>query len=138
MNAKFQRIKSEIKRDLMTFYEDIQFRIDIDFQEAFNSDEIDEDQRKVLLKINEKMLEQVRICLESNIKQINDYNSFNEEQIENEDIFKKNLKEFLLKKCCFYFYTNKMRQKITYKKIGHLIVTDWYLTENQLFFLRYF
>jgi hypothetical protein len=80
------------------------------------------------------MIEQVKNCLELNMNQINSY-EFKEEQIDNETMFKKNFKETVLNKNCFYFKRRSLW--IMDKKIGHLIVTDWYLTDNQLDFLKY-
>jgi hypothetical protein len=147
--------KSNLKINLIKYYDATKSDIDIAAQELLcnvnNIDIIGKNaqspsqndpikRREKILDINKNLINFVEIMFENNIKEIDKYfaniekehTNNNNNNINREDINMKSL-------TCYCIFISRDKLKDEFKRLvmlGILIITDWYLDENQINFLR--
>ena len=171
MNSSQDRIlqsilhsKSNIKQNLIKYYDTTKSDIDIAAQQILcndlyisNNHENDNDdeqsplesntikindpikKREKILDINKKLINLVEVMFENNMKEIDRYfvNIEKEHTMTNtanniEDIKLKSLTSY-----CIFISRDKLKDE--FKRLvtlGILITTDWFLDDNQIYFLR--
>ena len=129
-----QLLKGQLKRYLIEYFDGIQFEIDIQAQKLLEKLEDGSKQREDVLKINLKMVDKVKEIYDKNSKAVDDY--FNSrEQVETNDL--EELKAVILNGFCVFYSKEDNYWRIEDEiLIGMLIVTDFYLGQNQLDYLR--
>jgi hypothetical protein len=129
-----QSLRGQLKLYLIDYFDGIKFEIDIQAQKSIEKLKYWPKMREDVLKINLNMVDKVKEIYENNSKAVDDY--FNSrDQIETKDL--EELKSIIFNGFCVLF--NKEDHFWYYEDdifIGLLIVTDWYLDQNQLDYLR--
>jgi hypothetical protein len=153
-------IKSDLKKELIKHYDTVKSEIDIVaqqilcFQLAINPDDTNlvainrvKTEREKILEVNLRLIKLVESLLEQNLKEID---AFFANEAENcVDLLQLNksaatgtIKEEIKSKALtvYCYFTSKANLKNDFVKLvllGVLIVTDWYLDENQINYLRF-
>ena len=74
-----EKLKSDIKLDLIKYFEEVSFSIDIKAQELLSGVneqvklEFNKEEREQLLKLNNDWIERAEKILDSNLKRVNEY-----------------------------------------------------------------
>jgi hypothetical protein len=120
-------LKGELKRYLIDYFDGVKFEVDIQAQTLFLKFEEGSKMRDDVFKMNQVMVDKAKEIYEKNSKSVDDY--FNSrEQLETNDL--EELKAKILNGfCVFYCKDSSLDPEIL---LGMLIVTDWYLDQNQL------
>ncbi len=122
-----------IRKEQISHFDDVQFAIDIQSQTTLLST-TDPKERERIEQLNQKMVDLVKRLHDENVKAIKEYrNSPREEKFPSIE----HLKAAILKGDCVYFDREALGPDLlTKSSIGFLLVTDWYLDENQIKYLR--
>jgi hypothetical protein len=143
MNDKdLMNIKSDIKVELIDYFDEIKTEIDINGQEKLLYCDKDEEycrdiNKNYLLSLYNFLIQRVDSIIDSTCADINEY-FLNEENFQ--DIYESNKEEIKangIKKFC-YFLSNDLL-KMEYKDvnpIGLFICCDWYLDDNQRNYIK--
>jgi hypothetical protein len=137
------KLKSDIKLDLINYYDSIKFEIDIIAQKQLivfekNSPNL-KHERENLIVLNKYLIEKIEFLFDSNCYQINEYFSkINDDyDDENQFFFKENVKINALKNYCAFLSNANLKKEFKDRnQIGLLVLTDWYLDENQLKYIK--
>jgi hypothetical protein len=133
------KIKLAIKLDFIKYFDDLKFEIDIKAQEMLCDQSLDENSKEEILKINLNLLERVDEIFNNNLNLINNF--FEDcQQLINQDKHildkdKEEIKMMVLNSYCYFINADLLKKK--WNQLGLLIISDWYLDENQLNYLRY-
>jgi hypothetical protein len=128
-----QPLRGELKLFLIEYFDGVQFEIDIEAQKLLEKLEDGSQKREAVLKMNLDMVDKVKEIYEKNSKAVDDY--FNSrEQLETNNL--EELKSIILNGFCIFY--SKEDNDWTCIIMGMLIVTDFYLDQNQLNYLRCF
>jgi hypothetical protein len=128
-----QHLRGQLKLYLIEYFDGIQFEIDIQAQKLLEKLEEGTKMREDVLKMNLDMVEKVKEIYEKNSKAVDDY--FNSrEQLETSDL--EELKAIIFNGFCVFYSKKDNFWLDTTLLLGRLIVTDWYLDQNQLRYLR--
>lgn len=155
MNEQLKlKLKSDLKTELMNYYDKLKFNVDIKSQEDLKDDKINEEDKTKLIEENIHLVEQIdRVC-DSNLSDINDYfeNKFdneidllisssqrkfktkkgqrfsesNQNVLENESELKKEIKKMALKSYLICI------QHLSHRRYGLHCEFDWFVDENHL------
>jgi hypothetical protein len=128
-----ESLRGQLKLYLIEYFDGIQFEIEIQAQKLLEKLEDGSNMREAVLKMNLAMVDKVKEIHDKNSKAVDNY--FNSrELVETNNL--EELKVIILNGfCVFYGKEDKLRldPKLL---LGKLIVTDWYLDQNQLNYLR--
>ena len=130
-----QSLKAQLKLYLIDYFDGVQFEIDIKAQKLLEKLEDGSQKREDVLKMNLDMVDKVKEIYEKNSKAVDDYYN-SRDQVETNDL--EELKSIILNGFCVFYSKNNDSSLDTEILLGKLIVTDWYLVENQLSYLRCF
>jgi hypothetical protein len=137
---EFSTIKSEIKKELIDYYDSITNKLDIRAQQLLTLFEQENDNYDGVKKINQKynnLLKKIESCLNSNLDEINNYFDSFKREIDNKTIDKNYLKQNVLSSYLIYIEFDILEDK--YKNIhelGVVIDCDWILKDNELNYIR--
>lgn len=134
------KLKSDIKLDLINYYDSIKFEIDIIAQKQLSTNEKSssnlKNEQENLIELNKYLIERVDCLFDSNCIQIDEY--FSKITNRNENDAKENVKINALKNYCSFISNACLKKEYKNKnQIGLLIITDWYLDQNQLNYIKY-
>jgi hypothetical protein len=129
-----QSLRGELKDELEKYFDDVQSKIKIHAQTLLLTLEDGSQKRKDVLKIKQAMLDKVKKIYDKNSKAVDDY--FNSrDMVETSDL--EELKAIILNGFCVYYNQVNYFMLVPKLFLGMLIVTDWFLDENQLKCLKY-
>ena len=129
-----QLLKGQLKRYLIDYFDGVQFEIDIQAQKLLEKLEDGSKKREDVLKMNLELVDKVKEIYEKNSKAVDDY--FNSRaQLKTNDL--EELKAIIFNGFCVFYSKEDNYWRIEDDKLllGMLIVTDWYLDQNQLDYL---
>jgi hypothetical protein len=130
-----QSLRGELKLYLIKYFDGVQSEIDIQAQEKLEKLEDGSEMKDEVLKLNINMVDKVKEVHDKNSKAVEDY--FNSrEQLETTDL--EELKAKILNGFCVFYNKKDNFWSDSTLLLGMLIVTDWYLDQNQLNYLRCF
>ena len=130
------KLQSEIKVDLINYFDGLKFDIDIKAQEILCNDSLADYYKEHIVKLNMDYIDKIDEIFNQNIYFINDFFE-NKQSIITDcpELFdKEKLKMKLINKYCYFINNDLLKKKIN--PIGLLIITDWYLDENQINYLK--
>jgi hypothetical protein len=129
-----QSLNAQLRLYLIGYFDGVQFEIDIQAQKLLKELEDGSQMRKDVVKMNELMVEKVKEIHDKNSKAVDDY--FNSrEQVESNDL--EELKTIIFNGFCVFYSKEDNFRSHHELLLGMLIVTDWYLDQNQLNCLKY-
>ena len=146
---QFLNLKSEIKIDLIHYFNEVKSEIDIIAQETLNTIDLNKEKngtndseisstKEKLLRINTNLVDLVEKIYNEDTIIIEKYFSNNIQNIDSVSTNKEKINASeLIGYCLFVNKTNlknELKQKVT---LGVLVVTDWYLDQNQRNFIRW-
>ncbi len=127
-----QLLKGQLKRYLIDYFDGVQFEIDIQAQELLEEFEDGSQMREAILNMNLILVDKVKEIYEKNSKAVDDY--FNSrEQVESNNL--EELKAATLNGFCVFYNIEDHYWLDDKLLLGMLIVTDFYLDQNQLDYL---
>jgi hypothetical protein len=132
------RVKGEIKLDLINHYDTLRSEVDIKAQEElmFNHKCLTEAGKQDIINLNLDLIKKLDYIFDLNCKQIDEYFT-NTPQQEIEKLDKEEIKALALKHYCAFVSNNVLKNEFKNKNpLGVFIVSDWYLNQNQLDFIR--
>lgn len=131
--------KANLKKDLIEYYDQIKFAIDMKVQNLLvnieNSQTGIPDEKDYILKINFEMINIIEKIESFNMDQINLHfsNQYHDNLNNQED-----LKFRILRNHCFYIKESELCNQLRKKCIiGILVTADWYLNEEEIEYIRY-
>ena len=128
-----QLLKGQLKRYLIDYFDGVQFEIDIQAQKLLEKLEDGSKKREDVLKMNLELVDKVKEIYEKNSKAVDDY--FNSiDQVETYD--SEELKDIILNGFCVFYSKEDHFWSDDKLLLGMVIVTDFYLDQNQLDYLR--
>ena len=130
-----QSLKGQLKLFLIEYFDGVKFEIDIQAQKLLEKLEDGSKMREEVLKMNLDMLEKVKKIYEKNSKAVDDYFD-SRDQVETNDL--EELKAIIFNGFCVFYSKKDNFWLDRTLLLGMLIVTDWYLDQNQLKCLKYF
>ena len=154
MNCKnLIELKEKIKRDLINHYDLVKSQIDIDIQENFIKPDSNLADNLIyeLVELNKELIDKVDSNSDQSMNEINNYfNSLNNlySNIEdlnsfkllNKSIDESSIKMTALNKYCLYISKANLNSIFSNGKIRHgiLISLNWYPSENEVNYTKYF
>jgi hypothetical protein len=143
INTNIYSLIEEIKSDLINFFDANKFEIDIKAQELLRdlNDKNNDDshkQKNKILEYNEKLIKIVEEIFEENMEKINQEST--KALIESLSIVNERdkIKYMIINKCCYFIRSDYLNgNKILDNPIGLIIVTDWFIDENQINYLKF-
>jgi hypothetical protein len=133
------KIINEMKTSLIKYFDTIKSKIEVKSQKIQANIDNDKDKcpndakvveyQNLILKLNDNFIKLIDQIFDKNMKQIN--------ELKSDEIDK--FKITSLNTYCYYVDNNQMTQHNKYKSkypLGILIVTDWFLTRNEINYLR--
>ena len=127
-----QSLRGELKLYLIEYFDGVQFEIDIQAQKLLEKLEDGSKMRADVLKMNLIMLDKVKEIYEKNSKAVDEY--FNSiDQVETNNL--EELKSIIFNGFCVFYNKKDNFWSDSTLLIGMLIVTDFYLDQNQLDYL---
>ena len=128
-----QSLKAQLKLYLIDYFDGVQFEIDIQAQKKLEKLEDGSEMREDVLNMNLILVDKIKEIHDKNSKAVDDY--FNSrEQLETNNL--EELKAVILNGFCVFFKKEDYFWLDDKLLLGMLIVTDWYLDQNQLDYLR--
>jgi hypothetical protein len=141
MDSNLSKLRAEIKKELIDYYDSITNKLDIRAQqflillEQENNDKYDE-----VKSINEKyrlLLKKIEHYLNTNLNEINNYF----DSLKNEDdvliISKQGLKQAVLSCYLTYIEFDSLEEKLkNIHELGFILESDWVINENELNYIR--
>jgi hypothetical protein len=127
MEKYIVKIKSEIKTDLINHYDLI--KSEIDYLIHKKSENIERIDYSKLIQLCDKIFN-------FNMEQVNQYFDKNKFEKNYKKLNKEIVKEKILTKYCIFIGSEQFQRNLKNFLIGHLIITDWYIDENQFNFLK--
>jgi hypothetical protein len=136
-NINSYELKTKLKKELIDYYDQIKYDIDIRAQILMINSEKNQvqlhDKHSSILRINLEMIECVENIANSNMDLLKHY--FSEYKQTNLDI--DDLKFQILENHCFYIkefeLNNQLREKCI---IGILVKADWYFNKTEIDYIR--
>ncbi len=136
-NINSFELKTKLKKELIDYYDQIKYDIDIRAQILMINSETNQvqlhDKHSSILRINLEMIECVENIANSNMNLLKHY--FSEYKQTNSDI--DDLKFKILENHCFYIkefeLNNQLREKCI---LGILVKADWYFTKTEIDYIR--
>ena len=126
-------LKGELKRYLIDYFDGVKFEVDIQAQTLFLKLEEGSKMRDDVFKMNQVMVDKAKEIYENNSKAVDVY--FNSrEQVVTNDL--EELKAIIFNGFCVFYNKENHLQLDSELLLGKLIITDWYLDQNQLNSLR--
>jgi len=129
-----QSLKGQLKLFLIEYFDGVKFEIDIQAQKLLEKLEDGSKMREEVLKMNLDMLDKVKKIYEKNSKAVDDYFD-SRDQVETNDL--EELKDIIFNGFCVFYSKKDNFWLDRTLLLGMLIVTDWYLDQNQLNCLKY-
>lgn len=141
MNKNNSNLISEIKSDIISYFDANKFEIDIKAQELLRDSIINngsDKQKNKIMEYNKKLIKIVEDIFEENMKKMNEESTKDLIESFNSGNDKNMIKSMILNKCCYFIRSDYLMDKIIPDNIiGLIIITDWFLDENQINFLKY-
>jgi hypothetical protein len=128
-------IVSLIKKDIINYYDNVQFEIEIEGQtKLLQMADKSNLARRMTNRLNKFLVKQVQILQTSNLTELNEY-------FKNDSQFlimnKETIKSKSLTKSGFFIGNKRLKNIVKgNSQIGLFIQTDWYLSENELKYLK--
>jgi hypothetical protein len=126
-------LRGQLKQFLIDYFDGIKFDIEIQAQKLLEKLEDGSKMRGDVLKLNINMVDKVKEIHEKNSKAVDDYFD-SRDQIETKDL--EELKSVIFNGFCVFYNIEDNFWLDDKLLLGMLIVTDFYLDQNQLNFLR--
>jgi hypothetical protein len=129
----------EVKRDFINYFDNVKFEVDIKAQELLAQLSDGSIERAKVLKVNLKMIELIEKLFEANMARLNDLAVLATiRPNENSDQYDKEaIKTDLAAGSCVFIRSEELDKSIKIdNRIGLIILTDWYLDENQLNYIK--
>jgi hypothetical protein len=138
-----EKLKIEIKKELISYYDTIKSEIDIktielveSFAKSNNSTHENNGSEYEIIKCNKILIQLIEKTFNLNIEQINRHLN----DSDNNNIFdnKEKIKRNALKNYAIYIKSNELKEKfrISNSRLGILLQSNWYIDENQLIFIK--
>jgi hypothetical protein len=131
------KIKGEIKQDLINHFDSTKNGIDLYAQSQLSSNEkllCDKDERDKFNLTYQNLVSQVEEIFERVISKVNDSDTTNFESLSYD---KELIKQDLINSYCYYADKNSLKPNFKDDFLfGVLIITDWYLSQNEIAYLR--
>jgi hypothetical protein len=128
-----QSLRGQLKLFLIEYFDGIQFEIDIQAQKLLEKLEDGSKKREDVLKMNLKMVDKVKEIHDKNSKAVDDY--FNSRDLVDTNNLEE-LKAIIFNGFCLFYSKEENFWLDTTLLLGILIVTDWYLDQNQMNYLK--
>ena len=127
------KLKNEIKKELIDYYDSIKYELDIKVQQILEQQNFIE--KNSIAEQNIYLVNQIDRVLDSNLKDINEYfDNINQDSElfssneKNESEMKKDIKKHALKSYLI---------RVEHKKYGQVYLEfEWYIDENQLNYIQ--
>jgi hypothetical protein len=124
-----QSLRGQLKLYLIDYFDGIKYDIEIQAQKLLLKLEEGSKMREDVLNMNLRMVDMVKEIHDKNSKAIDDYFD-SRQQVEIKDL--EELKATILNGFCVFYIKEDNFLLDDTLLLGILIVTDWYLDENQL------
>jgi Leucine-rich repeat (LRR) protein len=130
------KIKSDIKSDLINYFDGLKFDIDIKAQEILCNESLADYFKEHILKLNMDLMDKIDEIFNNNMNLVNNYfESHKPSASENqESLDKEKMKMKIINSYCYFINNDLLKKKIN--PLGLLIITDWYLDDNQINYLK--
>ena len=149
-NNDYTNLLSQVKFDLINYYDSIKSEIDIISQECMLSYENKQktelihnktknlDDIKQLTLLNKELIDKVETIFNLNCQQVDNYYNYLSSTKLKENCFEKELfKKNALKNYCCFIDSKKLTKILkNSNQIGILVIADWYLDASQLNYLK--
>ena len=129
-----QSLRGQLKLYLIDYFDGVKYDIEIQAQKLLLKLEEGSKMREDVLNMNLRMVDMVKEIHDKNSKAIDDYFD-SREQVEINDF--EELKGIILNGFCIFYNKEDNFWLDDKLLIGKLIVTDWFLDQNQLNYLRF-
>jgi hypothetical protein len=123
--------KSELKQNLIKYYDIVKSEIDIRAQEYLINKKLDEATVKHILEINLNLIEKCDQILDKTLKQTNDYFNLNSNEFDQDE-------NDYIDQSCIFIRNDQLNKHFPKLPIGLLILFEWYLSPSLECFIRYF
>jgi hypothetical protein len=136
-------IKGQIKKELIDFYDSLSNKIDIRAQRlllSFENKSQKENDIKRINELNSKLIKRIEKVLDSSLDQVNYYFENLQTNIDPSITTIPYLRENVLKSHFNYLEfqdVDEVHKSIKANELGILIESDWFLEQNQLYFIRH-
>jgi hypothetical protein len=128
-------MKGEIKRDLIDYFDSVKFEIDIQSQTKLINLTDPSPERDFLLKLNLELVNKVDELCTRNLLAVDNYYSSLDRKIYSTE---HDLKAGELNGYCIFFNSETLDEWfVKDNQVGLLLVSDWYLDQNQKDYLRF-
>jgi hypothetical protein len=127
--------KSQISFNLINYYIKIKLDLNKDVKSKLSDNSIDDLLRKTITNSSRQMNNKIDKAMEFNMLELNQFFSSSTTTLKSND--KEEMKMLLIKTFCYYLPFNSLNVNLQQNNgIGMLILTDWYLDQNQINYIK--